>query len=199
MDVPVREIEGCRAADEHLWATIQGLDDTTVRLPSQLPGWTIGHVLAHIARNGDSVVRRLEGARAGRIVDQYPGGARGRAAEIEATATQPAAALVADVARAAQAVQQAVAAMPDDAWERTSRTVNGTLLTGTQVMFTRWREIEIHHVDLGLGYQPANWPEDLARQWLNTLLPTLTKRCAPQDLLAWCLDRAAAPPLSTWE
>lgn len=125
VDMPVREIEGCRAADERLMTTIRDLGDATARRPSRLPGWTIGHVLAHIARNGDSVVRRLDGARAGKIVDQYVGGAAGRTAEIEATAAQPAKKLVADVAGAADAVQRAVAAMPAGAWDRMSRTVTG--------------------------------------------------------------------------
>jgi maleylpyruvate isomerase len=199
VDVPVREIEGCRAADERLLTTIQGLDDATVMQPSRLPGWTVGHVLAHLARNGESVVRRLDGARAGLVVDQYPGGVEGRAAEIESTATRPAAELVSDVARAAQAVQQAAAAMPNEAWGRMSRRANGGLLTAAEVMFSRWREIEIHHVDLGLGYEPAHWPMDLTRRWLADLLPSLPDRCAPQDLLAWCLQRGLAPALAAWE
>lgn len=68
-----------------------------------------------------------------------------------------------------------------------------------QVMFTRWREIEIHHADLGLRYEPKDWPQDMARQWLSQLLPSLADRCTPQDLLAWCLGRAGAPPLNAWE
>jgi maleylpyruvate isomerase len=59
--VPTRDIDGIRDADAKLLDTIRGLDDDDVRRPSLLPNWTVGHVLTHIARNGDSVVRRLNG------------------------------------------------------------------------------------------------------------------------------------------
>ncbi len=45
-----------------------------MRGPSLLPEWSDGHVLTHLARNADSVVRRMEGAARGELVDQYPGG-----------------------------------------------------------------------------------------------------------------------------
>src|SRR5207302_4080798 len=164
--VPAREIDGIREADAKLLATIQGLDDDAVRRPSLLHGWTVGHVLTHIARNGDSVVRRLEGCVRNEIADQYEGGAEGRADEIEAGASRSAAELLADVETTNAAVQTAIAAMPDDAWGRLSRSVGGSLSPAAKVMFSRWREVEVHHVDLGLGYEPDQWPEDLARQWL---------------------------------
>ena len=95
--VPAREIAGIREADAKLLATIQGLDDDAVRRPSLLPRWTVGHVLTHIARNGDSVVRRLEGCVRSEVADQYEGGAEGRADEIEAGASRSAAELLDDV------------------------------------------------------------------------------------------------------
>jgi hypothetical protein len=67
------------------------------------------------------------------------------------------------------------------------------------VTFSRWREIEVHHVDLGLGYEPDEWPDDLAGRWLADLLPTLPDRTSPQQLLAWCPDRGIPPVLADWE
>src|SRR5919206_1227017 len=78
-------------------STLSGLTDTAARRPSLLPGWTVGHVATHLARNADSHVRLLEAARRGEVADQYPGGAAQREAEIEAGAGRPAAELVADV------------------------------------------------------------------------------------------------------
>jgi uncharacterized protein (TIGR03083 family) len=51
--------------DSHarLRRTLAGLTDAGARRPSLLPGWTVGHVLTHLARNGDSHVRMLDGAR----------------------------------------------------------------------------------------------------------------------------------------
>src|ERR1041385_1496073 len=82
MTRPQIEIEGIRAAQERLLAAIENLTDDDMRAPSMLPGWTRGHVLTHVARNADSVVRRLEGAARGEVLDQYEGGAKGRADDI---------------------------------------------------------------------------------------------------------------------
>jgi maleylpyruvate isomerase len=199
LQVPTRDIDGIKDADAKLLDTIRALDDDAVRRPSLLPNWSVGHVLTHIARNGDSVVRRLNGCAQDEIVDQYEGGAEGRADEIEAGAARSAAELIADVEATNAAVQAAIAAMPDDAWDRLSRSVDGGLNPATKLLFSRWREIEVHHVDLGLGYEPGQWPEDLARRWLTTLLPRLPDRTTPQFLLAWLLDRGGPPALSDWE
>src|SRR5689334_24460238 len=120
MPRPESEIKQCRAAHERLLATIADLDDVAVRRPSLLPGWTVGHLLTHLARNADSVVRRLDGARRHEIVDQYEGGFEGRAADIESGAARTLAALADDVATSSAAVDDAFATFPDDAWDRLS-------------------------------------------------------------------------------
>src|SRR4051794_40736294 len=90
-------IEGCRQAHGRLAELVQGLSDDATRAPSLLPGWTVGHVLTHIARNADSMTRRIDGAARDKIVDQYRGGAAGRSGEIDQGAFRAATALVADV------------------------------------------------------------------------------------------------------
>src|SRR5262245_61605993 len=97
MSRPTEYIDGCRASHATLEAHIAGLTDEVARQPSLLPDWTVGHVLSHIARNADSVVRRLEGAMRNEIVDQYVGGRQGRASEIDSGAHRSAAELLADV------------------------------------------------------------------------------------------------------
>ena len=63
------------------------------------PGWTVGHVLTHLARNADSIVAGAAAAERGEVVDRYEGGGAGRDAEIEAGCGRPAAEQVADVRR----------------------------------------------------------------------------------------------------
>jgi len=77
MAVPTELIDGVRAAHERLHARARLIDDGVARGPSRLPGWTVGHVVTHLARNADSVVRRLHGAAAGVPAPQYPGGVAG--------------------------------------------------------------------------------------------------------------------------
>src|SRR5437763_14008235 len=191
--VPEREIAGIREADAKLLATIQGLDDDAVRRPSLLPGWSVGHLLTHIARNGDSVVRRLDGALRGEVVDQYVGGPAGREAEIEEGAHRPAAELVDDIRRTNAAVDEICARMPVEAWGRLTRSVTGSELPASRVALSRWREVEVHHVDLGLGYTPRDWPADMVDVCLPGVLATLPRRTDPAALMAWIMNRGPAP------
>lgn len=192
------DIDSCRAAHQRLHERVTGLDDDTLRRPSRLPGWTIGHVLTHLARNADSVVRRLDAARAGELVEQYPGGATERAAEIEAGARRPSAEVVADLVRADAAVERAFADAHEELWATTVRLGVGASGPARELVFRRWREVEAHHVDLDLGYEWADWPDDLVQRWLPSLLAALPERAGGQALVAWATGRGPAPVLPPW-
>ena len=179
MDVPSADIELCRLSQVRLREAVVGLSDADVREPSLLPGWSVAHVLTHFARNADSVLRRLDGARRGEIVDQYAGGAAARAAEIEEGADRSAAELVADVMATADAIDEAWASFPADRWDRLGRTVYGDELPVATLPFGRAREVEVHLVDLGRGYSPADWPPELAERWLPELLDGLPSTNRP--------------------
>src|SRR4051794_12592040 len=84
---PLAEVE---ASTARLLDTLSGLTDADQRAPSGLPGWTRGHVCAHVARNADSYSRLLDWARTGRRIAQSPSRAA-RAEEIESGAGAPAA------------------------------------------------------------------------------------------------------------
>jgi maleylpyruvate isomerase len=146
------------SADERLMGTVATLDETSVRAPSLLPGWSRGHVLAHIARNADSYVNLLTWARTGVETPMYPSVER-RNADIEAGAGRPLAEHEADLAAAAERFTAAVHAMTPPAWGNTVRHLNGRELRAPQLVWGRLREIEVHHVDLGAGYGPDDWSE----------------------------------------
>jgi maleylpyruvate isomerase len=97
---------------------IGALDDTDVRASSLLPGWTRGHRLTHIARNADSVVRRLDGALRGELVSQYDGGRKARAAAIDEGAGRSSVELSADVHKAVERLDDLFRSAPDDVWDR---------------------------------------------------------------------------------
>ena len=59
------------AATERFRRTAAGLSDQQAREPSALPGWSRGHVLAHLARNADSLRNLLIWARTGIETPQY--------------------------------------------------------------------------------------------------------------------------------
>jgi maleylpyruvate isomerase len=196
--VPSVEIAGVARAHAALAATIVGLTDQTARQPSRLPGWSVGHVLTHVARNADSVVRRLAGAVAGEVVDQYEGGAPGRERAIQDGAGRPAAELVADVLSTNRAVEDALAGAPAEAWDRLTRSVGGEEIPARAVVFLRWGEVEVHHVDLALGYRAADWPDDLVELWLPRAEEQFLRTADRRELLAWLVGRGQAPRLAPW-
>jgi maleylpyruvate isomerase len=189
-------IAGCVAAQTTLLAAIADLDDDTARQPSTLPGWTVGHVLTHIARNADSVVWRLEGASVGELRDQYPGGLAQRAGDIDAGAGRAATELVRDVARTSDAVARAMADLPPVAWDALSRTSKGVIEPSRDAVLSRWREVVVHQGDLDLG--PVPLPPALVQAWLPRELPRLAERSDPGQLLAWVIGRGEPPELTPW-
>ena len=189
-------VEGCGAAQAALLEDIADLSDDVARRPSLLPGWTVGHVLTHIARNGDSVVWRLEGAARGELRDQYPGGLEQRADDIEAGAGRPAAELVRDVRQTADAVERVMADLSPAGWDALSRTSRGVVEDSRDAVLSRWREVVVHHGDLGLG--PVPLPPALVEVWLPRELPRLAERSDPAELLSWVIGRGEPPVLAPW-
>jgi maleylpyruvate isomerase len=191
-------LAGARAAHRRLLATIDGLTDDQARSASRLPGWTIGHVLTHIARNGDSFVRMMSAAIGGQAVTQYEAGRDGRAADIEAGAGRRAAALVTDVSESAQRLELTWDAMTAEAWGGHGVNAGGETWPCEAMPFHRWREVEVHHVDLGLGYGVPDWPDDYVERELAITLRLLPERlddAGQRRMLGWLLGRSEQPAL----
>lgn len=149
---PTREsFQEIAAAADRLLAGLAGLRDQDVPEPSRLPGWTRGHVLSHLARQAPALERLLEWARTGVETPQYAN-REARNAEIEAGAGRPAAVQLADVRESAAHFQQVIETLPAPAWQATVRPFTGELCTPQRILVIRLRELELHHVDLDIGY-----------------------------------------------
>jgi maleylpyruvate isomerase len=132
--------------------------------PSALAGWTRGHVATHIARNADSNTWILDGAAVGEVREQYPGGLAVRAAAIDAGSGRPPAEFVDDVDRSAVRLAAAYARLDDAVWSRTIQPA-AVEMPAAQLVWSRLREVEVHHADLDLGYGPLGWlPEFVGRE-----------------------------------
>ncbi|GAB2960258.1 maleylpyruvate isomerase family mycothiol-dependent enzyme [Streptomyces pseudoechinosporeus] len=211
------------AAADRLLADLGALGDDDIAAPSRLPGWTRGHVLSHLARQVPALERLMEWARTGVETPQYAN-RQARDAEIEAGAHRPAADLVMDVRETATHFQRTVEELPAPAWNATIRPFTGELCTPRRILVIRLRELELHHVDLDVGYDVADIPATARSIVLDDVLgyyaaaegvPDFTLRDSdgeelarfgtggpvvsgePADLLAWLAGRASGARLDT--
>lgn len=156
-----------RSATADLLRDIDSLSDADVRAPSPLPGWTRGHVLTHIARNAEGSTRLLNWARTGVPSYEYESH-EARAASIADGAGRSARELVADVRGTADAFFAEADAMPAESWQRTVRWTGGYETDAARILPLRLGEVHVHHVDLNIGYRPADWPAAFVSGYLDT-------------------------------
>ena len=160
-------IDGCAAAHRRLEAALAVIDDAIARRPSALPGWTVGHLLTHLARNADSHLGMIDAIAAGGIADQYPGGAAQRERDIAAGAGRSAADLAADVVASHHRLEAAWAALTEDAWAvGLGRRAAGPAPAPALVAL-RWREAELHAVDLALDDRGGPGWSDLSDGYVD--------------------------------
>jgi maleylpyruvate isomerase len=164
---PLRDLASVREATDRLLAAAAGLDDSGAAAPSRLPGWSRGHVLAHLCRNADALVNVLEGR------PMYVS-AEARESDIERDAHRPLAAQLAD-ARESAARFQSASAIPAD-WSRTVELRNGIMDAAARIPFRRLVEVELHHVDLGIGYELENLPEEFTDREITFLAQRFSGR-----------------------
>jgi maleylpyruvate isomerase len=147
-------------ATRRLLATLDRLDDADLREPSLLPGWSRGHVVAHLCRNADAVTDLVEGVVTGDLRPMYAS-QQARDADVEAGAGRPAAEQRADAAASAERFHAAARALPADRWEvGVSRVPGSPPFPVRRVGPMRRTEVEVHHADLGTTYGAADWPDD---------------------------------------
>jgi maleylpyruvate isomerase len=169
-------------ATDRLLAAAAALTDAGAGEPSLLPGWTRGHVLTHVARNGDGLGNLLRWARTGVETPMYAS-REARRADIEAGSGRPAADLAADVQATAIAFAAEAASLPDEAWAAQVQGLTGPPIPGRGVLDWRLREVEIHHVDLAVGYRPGDWPEE----FVTASLPGVAGEFAGREDTPPCL------------
>ncbi|WP_416967303.1 maleylpyruvate isomerase family mycothiol-dependent enzyme [Streptomyces sp. 4F14] len=187
----VRDLASVRDATERLLNAVAGLDNASVAEPSRLPGWSRGHVLAHLARNADALANVFAGR------PMYAT-AEIRDADIERDAPRALDVHLADL-RASHARFLAAADVPGD-WSRTVTLRNGTTDSASRVPFRRWIEVELHHVDLGIGYGLKDLPADFTERETAFLADRYAGLAAVPPVLltdgtrTWRTGRAADVP-----
>jgi maleylpyruvate isomerase len=163
------------------------LTEADVPAPSALPGWTRGHVLAHITGISNAMARQLEYAARGETVELYDGGYDGRTKAIEMNAGHALEQHRADLDAALERALRAFDSLAADAgtasgnaaaagaggWHAPISYRGGVVLDGGCAL---WRELVIHASDLNTGRGPETW----SRQFCEHLFTFLAAR-VPED------------------
>ncbi|GAA1628936.1 maleylpyruvate isomerase family mycothiol-dependent enzyme [Actinoplanes couchii] len=170
---PLALMTDVEAATDALLADIPA----DVAAPSRLPGWTVGHVLTHLARNADALTNLLTWARTGVETPAYAS-PEARAAGIEAGAARPLADQVADLRQAHERFTAAAAAMPAEAWAAELPMAR----SAAAVPWLRLCEVEMHRADLGHGYTPDDWPAAFALRLLRSIAAAPPEGTPPMTL-----------------
>jgi maleylpyruvate isomerase len=163
---PLALSEDLRRADDRLHVTIAALDPALLSAPSLLPGWTRGHVLSHLARNADAMTNLLTTARTGVETPPYAS-AEARDAGIAEGAGRPLRDQVEDIRASHERFADAGAALPIEGWAFFLPWLGQS---AAAVPWARLREVTVHHVDLGLGYTPADWSDAFALRLLREIV-----------------------------
>jgi maleylpyruvate isomerase len=93
--------------------------------------------------------------------------------------------------------------MPAEAWAGRGETIAGELPIA-DLLFIRWREVAVHHSDLGIGYTWSDWDGEYVRLelvrlsmlWASrkpmgmTELPRQALAVSAHQRVAWLLGRA---------
>ena len=197
-------------ADTDVTALIRNLRDATDRLddaiggaverdgvntcsqPSLLPGWTVGHLVSHLARNADGLRRTLDAAAQGRIVQPYDS-PEARERDIENGARRDTATIVDDLRHATQSLWDSIDSLDPQAWSATVDLGRGGPTTADVILSARLAEAEVHHQDLGVDGGLTLLDDDRATILLQALVRTYIRTRGVDGLV---LHPFGQPPIT---
>jgi len=146
--IAIPHLEEMVVATTRYLGALTVLNDDDMRAPSQLPGWSRGHVVTHISRNADAQCNLVRWADAG--ADRSAHDLR-----VDASAS---------AGRFLQAINE-LDVRHEDAL--VSRMPGTETFPARDVALLRRIEIEIHQADLGVGFTHRDWPPDFVEVMLG--------------------------------
>ena len=189
-------IDACRSSHRDLVTAVTPLSHDDFRSPSLLPGYSRGHVVAHVINKTTAHVSLFGGALVGETRRLHPDGYDpDRAAQVGAT--RSALELCAELKRSFEQLETAWETLDDGMWDRQGIMTAGPR-TMAEIVTHHLRNVEVHHVDLDIGYRPSDWCALFVEIELAKRMRALPDRAEHAALLAWLVGRAPAPDLDPW-
>lgn len=208
------------AETNRLIDSMSAMNDAQVAEPSRLPGWSRGHVLAHLDGNAQGLGRVARWARDGIERPMYIS-RDVRDADVELHAARSIEAHHQAVAQSARALRADLGAIDSEQREDVVILGNGLSVRVGSLARHRLGEVCVHHADLGLAdYTWRDWPDSMAWHMARLVTRDFAVRGefpvaavawdgdrldivpgsnvlegSPQALLAWLLGRSAGEDL----
>jgi len=170
-------------ATTRLMASVAAMSEGQLGGPSRLPDWTRGHVLSHLSRQADAMHNLFTWAQTGVETPAYPS-PEARAQGIEDGAFRSKDEQIDDLRDTHGRLVEAIAAMPADKWAFDF----GAQGSAAKLVWRRLREVEVHHVDLDLGYAPADWPEVFTHRLIHELITDRPRATGEMPAVAFAID-----------
>lgn len=166
----IPHLEEMELATSRYLGALTLLTDEDLRAPSLLPGWTRGHVVAHLARNADALTNLAHWAESGEVRYMYASHEQ-RDADIEEGARRSAQELREDSAAAAGRFLQAINELDvghEDAM--VARAPDAPEFPARDLALRRRIEVEVHEADLGLAFTHRDWDPAFAEVLLERVM-----------------------------
>lgn len=184
------QLELLAGANLRLVRTVDRLDDAVFATPSLLPDWTVGHVVAHLALNGEALAGALGGVASGTGTPMYAS-QEARDNDIAELGVRSPSELRSRLMASTELFDREVSDLPEDKWTVIiERTPGHPAFSARSTVLMRLREVEIHHADLGVGYTCAEWPPAFSM----VVIDSMRKRDWPSPFRVLARDLA-----QTWE
>ncbi|WP_432001008.1 maleylpyruvate isomerase N-terminal domain-containing protein [Streptomyces sioyaensis] len=179
-------------------AVVGEITDDQFGDPTELPGWTRAHIVAHVHCNAEALLRLLHWARTGEKTPMYAGPVQ-RAAEIEEGAALPPQELRRRVKESADRLAAAVDSMPQSAWDAEVVTAQGRTVPAHELLWMRTREVAVHAIDLHAGVRFADLPDEVNTALVIDAARKHSMTGGAAALAAWLTGRTGeAPALQPW-
>ena len=138
---------------------LEDLDEGDFAAEIQLPGWTRGHLVAHLCANADAIGNLVRWAATGEPTPMYASQAQ-RNADIEAGSQKPGSELTQSFNRSAVHLDEAMGNLAAAQWNVAVLNAQGRTVPASETPWMRSREVMVHGVDLDAGIGFSDLPAD---------------------------------------